>query len=151
MPTRITIHMDTVHEILNVRQVPELVYATGRAVHARAVAYTPRETGAMAASNRLDVDVAEFRRVVARIYNTDEAAWWVNRGTGIYSRDGSGGPIRPKRSKYLRFPDRDGPGWVYARSVLGQPAQEFLWKALRDSVFGGGPQFQLWTLTKRVP
>lgn len=147
----ITIHMDVVNQILNVRNVPDLVRDTGRSVLVRTVANTPIDSGSMVASNRMDVDVIPFVRVRARIYNTDQAAWWVNRGTGVFNRDGSTGRITPRSARYLRFPARNYPspsGFVYASSVAGQEANEFMWRGLLQGV-ARSPQ--LWTVTKRLP
>jgi hypothetical protein len=148
---RIEIHEEVVNQILNVNEVPDLVRSTGRRVLNRARVNTPVDQGDMLAANRMDMDIVPFRQVKATISNSDEAAWWVNRGTGVHNRDGSTGPIRPRTKKFLKFPARKYPsrsGWVYAKQVQGQEANEFLWRAL---IGGTAMDVQVWTITKHRP
>jgi len=158
---KITLNMPEISQLLNAPQGPvgRLVSRRVRRVRSLARTYCPKDTGQMEARIGSSVNIQAFREVRGEVISKDGASWWVNRGTGIFDRDGSTGPIFPKRSQFLRFPDRGGvrpdrhhapadAGWVYARSVKGQKAQEFMWRGLRDGVRGTA---QTWTVIKLVP
>lgn len=146
--------MDVVNSILNVHEVPRLVDVTLMVAHRIAKNETPiGDTGSMAASNRAAVYIRPFRHVRGRLWNTDPAAWWVNRGTGLHSRDGDAHLITPRTHQYMRFPPRRFPpiaggSWVYAKSTEGQPANEFLLRSLRLATRVSP---QRWTVQRVLP
>jgi hypothetical protein len=110
----------------------------------------PKTTGKLAASI-MTVSAAAPGFVFADIGTPLNYGIWVHEGTGIY---GSGRPIRPTRSRVMRFkPGRSiGPirpqghfhrgrqrsSFVYARSVRGQIGSPYLTSALADVVGSSG-------------
>lgn len=107
----------------------------------------PGHSGDMRRSIGSDIDVHPGRAVVGRVYSTDEAALWVNEGTGVYGPRGT--PLRSRRpGGRLRWPDRRGaPGYVYRSSVRGQVANDFFWRGLR---WGTSLSFQEWRLKRYI-
>lgn len=106
----------------------------------------PGQAGDMVRSIGSDVDVTPGQSVTGRVYSTDEAALWVNQGTGIYGPLGR--PIRPRGPRPLRWPDRrGGSGFVSKWSVRGQEANDFFWRGLRS---GTGLSFQQWRLRRYI-
>jgi len=142
--SRIDINMTEANRLLNLPSgaVTRLVVETGRDVLRAVRSETPVMDGDMRALNAMVLRVRPFRHVMARIVNTDEAAYWVQTGTGIYGRRGR--PIRPRQSRVLRFPDREaGSGFVYRRSVAGQRPNPFM---LRGLIRGTSSGQQRWTI-----
>lgn len=107
----------------------------------------PGIAGDMKRSIGSEVDVQPGRAVVGRVYSTDEAALWVNQGTGVYGPLGV--PLRSRRpGGRLRWPDRrGGPGYVYRTSVRGQMANDFFWRGLREAT---ALSFQEWRLKRHI-
>lgn len=143
--SRIDINQVEANRLLNLPQgeVSQLVARTGRSVLRAVRAETPVQDGDMKAANAMLLRVRPFRHVMARVINTDEAALWVQTGTGIY-----GARQRPITSTRpggrLRFPDRrGGSGFVYRRSVAGQRANPFM---LRGLIRGTSFSRQRWTI-----
>lgn len=99
-------------------------------VRRQASAYAPKATAELANSGDVEVTPEPgARRVVGTIAFRAKHSLWVHEGTR--------GPIRPKRSKYLKF--RAGPGFrgrggrapfYYVTSVSGQKPNPFLVLAL---------------------
>lgn len=149
--SRIDINQTEANRLLNSPQgeVSDLVVSTGRRVLRAVRRETPVQDGDMVAANAMVLRVRPYRHVMARIVNTDEAALWVQTGTGIYGRRGR--PITSTRpGGVLRWPNRNpgrgrpGEGaFVYRRSVEGQPANPFM---LRGLIQGTSASRQRWTI-----
>lgn len=145
---KITIHRVPVFELLYAPtgDVHNLVERTTNAVHIAVLRETPVMTGAMVGTISQDIRVAPGRSVRGIVESDDEAALWVQQGTGLF------GPqhrrITPRRSPVLRWPDRRrGSGFVYAESVAGQDANPFMWRGLRRGTQLGP---QRWTLNRLI-
>lgn len=105
------------------------VTADTRRVQAYAKAYAPVDKGPLRASITADVTTDETRgRITGRVGSRLPYAIWQERGTGIYGPRGT--PIRPKRSRYLRFIPKGGNAFVYAKQVRGVRPQRYLERAL---------------------
>ncbi|MBA9005934.1 HK97 gp10 family phage protein [Thermomonospora cellulosilytica] len=68
--------------------------------------------------------------VIGRVWTPSKVGWWLHEGTGIYGPRGR--PIRPVRAQFLRF--EVGGRIVYARQVRGMPGDQWLVRALRQTV-----------------
>ncbi len=69
-----------------------------------------------------------------RIGSPLDLALWLEKGTGVHGPQHS--PIVPVSSTVLVFPSKQARGgYVFAKSVQGQPAQPFLEPALRETDF----------------
>jgi hypothetical protein len=149
--TRVDINMAEANRLLNSPQgeVASLVVLTSQRVRAMCVQQTPVQDGNMKASYGFALRVRPFRHVMGRVMNFDEAALWVQTGTGIYGRRGR--PITSSRpGGVLRWPNRNpgrgnvGDGaFVYRRSVRGQPANPFMLRGLIRGTSGR----QRWVIT----
>lgn len=141
--SRIDIHMAEANRLLNSPQgeVSEMVVQTGRSVLRSVRSETPVQDGHMRAANAMVLRVRPFRHVMARIVNTDEAAYWVNTGTGIYGARGR--PITPRQARVLRFYGKRDGALLYRRQVDGQPANPFM---LRGLIRGTASSRQRWTV-----
>lgn len=93
---------------------------------------------------------AQAARPSQRGRPTSNYGIWVHEGTGVYAGRGL---ITPRRKRYMRFPlPKSGKrgidsfvttgGIVYARAILGQPAQPFATRAL-EAVAGSDPRVRL--------
>lgn len=122
-------------------EVSQLVVTTARQVLRAVRAETPVQDGHMRAANSMVLRVRPYRHVMARIVNTDEAALWVQTGTGIYGQRRR--PIVPKRAKMLRFYGKRDGELLYLPSVKGQPANPFM---LRGLIRGTAASRQRWTI-----
>jgi hypothetical protein len=140
--TRIDINMVEANRLLNSPQGPvtSLVVLTSQRVRAMCVQQTPVQDGDMKASYGFSLRVRPFRYVMGRVMNFDEAALWVQTGTGIYGKRGR--PIRPRSKRYLRFHGKRDGALIYARSVKGQPANPFMLRGLIRGTSGR----QRWTI-----
>lgn len=145
---KITMHRVPLFELLYAPtgDVHNLVERTTNAVHIAVLREAPVMTGAMLASIGKDIRVAPGLSVRGIVESDDEAALWVQQGTGLF------GPlhrrITPRRSRVLRWPDRrTGSGFVYAESVAGQDANPFMWRGLRRGTRLGAQQ---WTLNRLI-
>lgn len=106
----------------------------------------PVMTGAMLASIRSDMRVAPGRSVRGVVFSNDEAALWVQQGTGVHGP--SAQRIRASRSRVLRWPDRrGGAGFVFRDSIAGQEANPFMWRGLVRGTRASGHR---WTLNRLV-
>jgi hypothetical protein len=147
---KITIHRLPVFELLYAPSgdVHNLVEQTTNRVQIATLRECPVMDGDMVASIGDDVRPAPGRSVTGVVFATDEAAMWVQQGTGIHGPQHR--PITSTRpGGRMRFPDRRAGGrrFVYARSVAGQPANPFMWRGLvRGTAFGR----QRWTLNRLV-
>lgn len=97
--TRVDIHMNVVNQLLNSPsgEVVDLVRETGQSVKRACQRECPVDTGAMRTLHYFTLRVVPFRYVMGRVLNTDEAAMWVQTGTGIYATGRSGpGPRLPQ-------------------------------------------------------
>lgn len=141
--SRINIHYTEANRLLNLPQgeVSRLVVTTARQVLRRVKAETPVQDGHMRAANAMVLRVRPYRHVMARIVNTDEAAMWVQTGTGIYGPRRR--PITPKRARLLRFYGKRDGALLYLPSVKGQPANPFM---LRGLMQGTVASRQRWTI-----
>lgn len=94
--TRVDIHMNVVNQLLNLPSGPvtDLVRETSQQVRRACQRECPVETGAMQTLHYFTLRVVPFRYVMGRVLNTDEAAMWVQTGTGIYATGRSGAPPR---------------------------------------------------------
>lgn len=139
---RIDINMAEANRLLNSPQgeVADLVVRTSRTVRAMCVRETPVQDGDMRASYGFGLRVRPFRYVMGRITNSDEAALWVQTGTGIYGRRGA--PIRPRTATNLRFHGKRDGELLYRRSVRGQRANPFMFRGLLEGTIGR----QVWTI-----
>lgn len=129
--TRIDINMAEANRLLNSPQgeVSSLVVLTSQRVRAMCVQQTPVQDGDMKASYGFALRVRPYRYVMGRVMNFDEAALWVQTGTGIYGRRGR--PIRSTRpGGRLRFEGKRDGELLYRRSVRGQPANPFMLRGL---------------------
>lgn len=145
---KITLHRVPIFELLYAPSgdVHNLVERTTTAVQFMVLREVPTATGAMLASIGKDIRVAPGRSVTGVVDSTDEAALWVQQGTGVFGPTGS--PITPRRSRVLRWPDRRaGAGFVYRDSVAGQNANPFMWRGL---VRGTRLGTQRWTLDRLI-
>jgi hypothetical protein len=145
---KITLHRVPIFELLYVPtgDVHNLVERTTNSVHIATLRETPTGTGAMLASIGKDIRVAPGRSVTGIVDSTDEAALWVQQGTGVYGPTGQ--RITPRRSRALRWPDRrGGAGFVFRDSVAGQTANPFMWRGLRRGTLLGT---QRWTLNRLI-
>lgn len=144
---KITIHRLPVFKLLYAPTGPihNLVERTTNAVQIATLRECPIMDGHMVASIRKDVRAAPPRSVTGSVSSDDEAALWVQRGTGVYGPTGQ--RIRPRTSRMLRWPDRRGVGFVYRDSVAGQPANPFMWRGL---VRGTAVGVQRWTLNRHI-
>ena len=65
-----------------------------------------------------------------------DSAWglsgavYTNIKYGIFVEEGTTGPIYPLKANFLKIPKRDGPGFIFAESVKGQRAQNFMKRGL---------------------
>lgn len=144
----ITIHRVPVNRLLYAPggDVHDLVDRTTTIVEAETIAEAPIMTGAMVNSIRKEIDIRPGRAVVGRVLSNDEAALWVNQGTGIFGPQRT--RITPRTSRFLRWPDRrGGSGFVYRRSVAGQPPNDFFWRGLSR---GTALSLQEWTLVRYI-
>ena len=57
-------------------------------------------------------------------------AVYANIKYGIFVEEGTTGPIYPLKANFLKIPKRDGSGFVFAESVKGQRARNFMKKGL---------------------
>jgi hypothetical protein len=88
-----------------------------------AKALIPARTGELRRAQRGNIVPRSATRTVnVTLYNNARHAEWVHGGTV--------GPIRPKRGRYMILPPGGGHGRVFATSVRGQAAQEWLPKAV---------------------
>lgn len=145
---KITIHRIPVFELLYAPtgDVHNLVERTTNAVHIATLREVPVLTGAMLATLGRDIRAAPGLSVTGVVDSGDEAALWVQQGTGIYGPTGQ--RLRPRQSRMLRWPDRRrGGGFVYAESVAGQQANPFMWRGLSRGTRIGP---QRWTLTRLI-
>lgn len=155
---KITIHRVPIFELLYAPtgDVHNLVERTTNAVHIAILREVPVMSGAMLASIGKDIRVAPGRSVRGVVESDDEAALWVQQGTGVYGPTGQ--RIRPsvpgvrrapdrKGGPVLRWPNRGGAGFVYRESVAGQPANPFMWGGLRRGTAFGA---QRWTLNRLI-
>lgn len=145
---KITIHRIPVFELLYAPtgEVHNLVERTTNFVHIATLREAPVMTGAMLATIGTDIRVAPGRSVTGVVDSTDDAALWVQQGTGVFGPTGQ--RIVPRRSRVLRWPDRrSGSGFVYRDSVAGQEANPFMWRGLRRGT-AVGPQ--TWTLNRLI-
>lgn len=145
---KITIHRIPIFELLYAPtgDVHNLVERTTNAVHIATLRETPVMTGAMLGTLSQDIRVAPGRSVRGIVESDDEAALWVQQGTGLFGPQRR--PIVPRRSRVLRWPDRrSGSGFVYAESVAGQEPNPFMWRGLRRGT-SLGPQ--RWTLNRLI-
>lgn len=151
---KITIHRVPIFELLYSPSgdVHNLVEQTTNMVQIATLRETPVMTGAMLRTIGDEIRVAPGRSVRGVVYSTDEAALWVQQGTGVHGPLAT--PIVPTRSRALRWPNRnpgrgrrgDGP-FVYRSSVAGQPANPFMWRGLvRGTALGR----QRWTLNRLI-
>lgn len=151
---KITLHRIPIFELLYAPtgDVHNLVERTTNAVHIAVLREVPVMTGAMLASISKDIRVAPGLSVTGVVSSDDEAALWVQQGTGVFGPSAT--PIIPTRSRALRWPNRnpsrgrrgDGP-FVYRDSVLGQEANPFMWRGLRRGTLLGP---QRWTLNRLI-
>ena len=153
---KITIHRVPIFELLYSPSgdVHNLVEQTTNMVQIATLRETPVMTGAMLRTIGDEIRVAPGRSVRGVVYSTDEAALWVQQGTGIHGPTGT--PIVPTRSRALRWPNRhpgrsrnpqgDGP-FVFRSSVAGQTANPFMWRGL---VRGTAASRQRWTLNRLI-
>jgi len=141
--TRVDINMAEANRLLNSPQgeVASLVVLTSQRVRAMCVQQTPVQDGDMKASYGFSLRVRPFRYVMGRVMNFDEAALWVQTGTGIYGRRGR--PITPKTKRFLRFEGKRDGALLYRRSVKGQPANPFMLRGLIRGTSGR----QRWVIT----
>ena len=141
--SRIDINQTEANRLLNSPQgeVSQLVVSTGRQVLRSVKAETPVQDGHMRVLNSMVLRVRPYRHVMARIVNTDEAAMWVQTGTGIYGPRGR--PITPKRARLLRFYGKRDGALLHLPSVKGQPANPFM---LRGLIRGTAASRQRWTI-----
>lgn len=139
---QIDINMVEANRLLNSPQgeVADLVVGTSRVVRAMCVSETPVQDGDMRAAYGFALRVRPFRHVMGRIMNFDEAALWVQTGTGIYGRKAQ--PIRPRKAARLRFYGKRDGALLYLRSVRGQPANPFMFRGLLFGTIGRQP----WTI-----
>lgn len=140
--SRIDINMAEANRLLNSPQgeVSALVVRTGQRVKRRCESECPVETGAMRRSHAMLLRVRPFRHVMARVINTDEAALWVQVGTGVYGPRRR--PITPKRASVLRFRGKRDGQLLYRSSVAGQPGNPFMLRGLVEGTVGR----QVWTI-----
>jgi hypothetical protein len=148
---KITLHRVPIYELLYAPSgaVHNLVERTTNAVHIAVLRECPVMDGHMVASISRDIRVAPGSSVRGIVGSNDEAALWVQQGTGVYGPQRR--PIVSTRQPHgrMRFPDRRAGrgGVVYARAVAGQPANPFMWRGLvRGTAFGA----QRWTLNRLI-
>ena len=118
--------------------VREAICKATHGVYVAAVTGAPRRSGILAGSH-IETMSAIGGQWVGRVTARAPYAMFVHDGTGIYGPRGQ--RIFPKRAKFLVFPSEGARGqwfggFVFARSVRGQPSQPWLIKAL--AVVGGG-------------
>lgn len=145
---KITINRAGVFELLYAPtgDIHNLVERTTNLVHIAVLREAPVMTGAMLATIGRDIRVAPGRSVTGVVDSNDDAALWVQQGTGVYGPTGQ--RIVPRRSRVLRWPDRrGGQGFVYRDSVAGQEANPFMWRGLRRGTAVG---LQTWTLDRLI-
>jgi len=155
---KITLHRIPIFELLYAPSgdVHNLVERTTNAVHLAILRETPVMTGAMVGTISKDIRVAPGRSVTGVVQSDDEAALWVQQGTGVYGPTGQ--RIRPsnpgvrrapdrKGGPVLRWPNRGGAGFLYRKSVAGQEANPFMWRGLRRGTLLGR---QTWTLNRLI-
>lgn len=147
--SNIDINMIEANRLLNSPQgeVVDLVVQTSRRVRVMCVRETPVQDGDMVRSYGFSLRIRPFRHVMGRVTNSDEAALWVQTGTGIYGRRGA--PITPKRARgrngrppALRFIGKKDQALLYRYSVKGQPANPFMFRGLLEGTVGR----QVWTV-----
>jgi hypothetical protein len=152
---KIRIHRAPIFELLYAPtgDVHNLVERTTNAVQIAVLRETPFMTGDMLASIGKDIRVAPGRSVRGIVESDDEAALWVQQGTGVFGPQGR--PITSTRpGGRLRWPNRnpgrgrpgEGP-FVDRRSVAGQEANPFMWRGL---VRGTSVGPQRWTLNRLI-
>jgi len=147
---KIRIHRVPIFELLYAPtgEVHNLVERTTNRVQIATLRECPVMDGDMVASIRDDVRAAPPRSVRGVVFSNDEAALWVQQGTGIYGPMAS--PIVSTRpGGYMRWPDRrpGATGFFYAKAVAGQPANPFMWRGL---VRGTAVGAQRWTLNRHI-
>lgn len=145
---KIRIHRIPIFELLYAPtgEVHNLVERTTNAVHIATLQEVPVMTGDMLATIGKDIRVAPGRSVTGIVESDDEAALWVQQGTGVFGPTGQ--LITPRRATLLRWPDRRrGSGFLYAKSVAGQEANPFMWRGLRRGTLFG---VQDWTLNRMI-
>lgn len=140
--TRVDINQAEANRLLNSPQgeVTSLVALTSQKVRAACVRQTPVQDGDMKAAYGFALRVRPFRYVMGRVMNFDEAALWVQTGTGVYGKRGR--PIRPRSARYLRFYGKQDGALLYRRSVKGQKANPFMLRGLIRGTSGR----QRWTI-----
>lgn len=107
--------------------------------HARA--FAPKDTGRLAARTDWKLTVVGRDKVTGQLTSDTFYAHFFHTGTGIYGPTGQ--PIVPRRAKMLRFPwKKMGGRIVYARSVKGMPANDYLVRGLRTAI-AGEPEWKL--------
>jgi hypothetical protein len=104
-----------------------VVGGTINKTEALATATAPSVTGFLKNNRSKDFDAGPGSLKGTLTYHAFYALW-VMRGTGIYGPHGT--PIVPVTSKYLVFRGKDG-STVFAKSVKGQTANQFLTEAFR--------------------
>lgn len=102
-------------------------------------------TGAMLGTIGKDIRVAPGRSVTGIVESDDEAALWVQQGTGFYGPRAT--PIVPTRRQVLRFRGKRDGALLFRESVDGQPANPFMWRGLRRGTLFG---IQSWTLNRMI-
>lgn len=143
MAVNIRLDMNGINQILNAPGSPivRAVSRTTERIRSAARNNVNTDTGAMRAGIRSHVEVVPFVRVRGVVESTDPASMFVERGT-----DGA-----TKASGVFRFPDRGGTQrnsnnrgpWVYTKSFKGQPAQNFMYRALRSGTRGGSIRWRI--------
>lgn len=99
----------------------------GRNVAYFARRYAPVDTGRLRAS--IEARQVVYRGQVAVLVGTNvNYAMFQHEGTGIYGPHGT--PIVPVNGQFLRFRPKGSSGYVFARSVRGNPPTFFLRRAL---------------------
>lgn len=145
---KITMHRLPLFQLLYAPSGPVhgFVERTTTLVHVAVLRETPVMTGAMVASIGQDMRVAPGRSVRGVVSSSDEAALWVQQGTGVHGP--SGQRIRATRSRVMRWPDRrGGSGFVFRDSIAGQDANPFMWRGLVRGTRASGHR---WTLNRFV-
>ncbi|WP_327358430.1 HK97 gp10 family phage protein [Streptomyces sp. NBC_01304] len=131
MPVRVVINEAELGRLLTAPGSPLVtaVRTAGKRVESQAKVNAPVNNGRLRASIR-STTVAVPGRITARIGTDLPYAIYQEKGTGVYA---GRGPIRPRRSQFLRFKPKGSKGFVYARQVRGTPPVRFLERALRTA------------------
>lgn len=126
--------MSTVRVSLNQAEINNLLHgptgpvrlfveAAAGEVYFAALGTVPRRTGVLASS--LDIDDRSNAREVSFAVGTDRMrGYWTNVGNGP-------GPIRPKKSKFLKFNSSRSGRPVYKRQVAAYQGNMWLYTALQ--------------------